>query len=78
MMCAFEGYKNLWRESLRCVVYVYNRTLTKSTNRTARKKAPYEMFTGSKSDLLNLQIFGTRVKVLGPPKYRNSKVGSKT
>lgn len=78
MMCTFDGYKKLWPEALRCVVYVYNRTLTKATNANECLKTPYEIITGDKPDLSNLRIFGTHVKVLKPKEYRKSKVGSKT
>lgn len=47
-------------------------------NREARNRTPYEVITGRKADLSNLRIFGTRVKVLRPPKYRKTKVGPKT
>lgn len=77
MMCRFDGYKKLWPEALRCVVYVYNRTLTKSTHPNERNKTPFELMTGNKPDVSNLRIFGTRVKVLKPRKYWRSKVDAK-
>lgn len=77
MMCTFESYKKLWPEAVRTVVYVRNRTLTKSTHRDVRDKTPYEVITGKKPDLSHLRIFGTRVKVLKPQSYRKSKVEPK-
>ena len=78
MVCSFEDYKKLWPEAVRCVVYVYNRTLTRATHKDVRDKTPYEIVTGNKPDLSNLRIFGTKVKVLKPKAYRKSKVDSKT
>ena len=78
MMCTCDEYKKLWPEAVQCVVYVYNRTLTKSTHKGVRTKTPYEVITGNKPDLSNLRIFGTKVKVLKPKSYRRSKVESKT
>jgi len=62
---------------VQCVVHVYNRTLTKSTHKDAEGKTPYELVTGEKPDLWNLLIFGSKVKVLRPDKYKGSKVESK-
>lgn len=77
MMCSLESYKKLWPEAIQCVVYVYNRTLTKSTHKEARGKTPYELVTGNKPDISNLRIFGSQVKVIKPKKYKGSKVGAK-
>jgi hypothetical protein len=41
-------------ESVGCVVYVLNRTLTKST----RNKTPYEWWTGSKPTVSHLRVLG--------------------
>lgn len=78
MVCKFDDYKKLWPEAVRCVVYVHNRTLTRSSNVNERGKTPYEIVTGTKPDLSNLRVFGTKVKVLKPKSYRKSKVESKT
>jgi len=67
----------LWPESVQCIVHVYNRTLTKSTNREARGKTPYEPVTGKKPDVSHLRIFGSKVKVLRLDKYKGRKVESK-
>ena len=39
-----------------------------------RGKTPYEIVTGTKPDLSNLQVFSTEVKVLKPKLYRKSKI----
>lgn len=78
MICSLEGYKSLWPEALRCAVYVYNRTLTRSTHKSERGRTPFEIVSGEKPDISNLRIFGTKVKVLKPKPYQGSKVESKT
>lgn len=78
MMCKFDGYKKLWTESVQCVVYVHNRTLTRSSHKDVQHMTPYEIMVGKKPNLSNLRIFGTKVKVLKPKKYRKSKVDAKT
>lgn len=77
MVCKFDKYKTLWPEAVRCVVYVHNRILTRSTHKDVREKTPYEILIGEKPDLSGLRIFGTKVKVLKPKAYRKSKVESR-
>lgn len=77
MMGGFDGHEMLWPEAIRCVVHVYNRTLTRSSHKDVRHKTPYEIITGSKPDLSNLRIFGSQVKVLMPDAYRGTKVQPK-
>lgn len=40
MICKFDDYKSLWPEAARCVVHVYNRTLTRATHKYERGKTP--------------------------------------
>ena len=63
MICKFDKYKSLWPEAVRCVVHVYNRTLTRSTHKNARGRTPYEILAGEIPDLSHLRIFGSKVKV---------------
>lgn len=76
-ICTLESYRSSWPEALRCVVYVYNRTLTRSTHKDARDKTPYQLITREKPDLSYLRSFGPHAKVLKPKKYREGKVESK-
>lgn len=69
--------QKLWPEAVQCVVHVYNKTLTKSTNKEARSNTPYELLTGKKPDISHLRIFGSKVKVLRPDNYKGAKVESK-
>ena len=78
MICKFDGYKKLWTEAVQCVAYVHNRTLTKSSHKDVRHMTPYEIIIKKKPDLSNLRMFGTKVKVLKPKKYRKGKMDSKT
>ena len=52
--------KNLWREALMHVVWVENRSATRSLDR----KTPYEMLYGKKPDLENLPTWGVKCWVL--------------
>lgn len=74
MVCTMPDYRKLWPEALRCVVHVYNRTLTNNSHKYVRYKTPYEILTGEKPDLCHIRIFGTKVKVLKLKKYRDGKV----
>lgn len=78
MICTFKNYRSLWPEAVRCVVYVHNRTLTRSSHPSVRDKTPFEILTGRKPDLSNLRVFGSKVKVLRPKPYRGSKFDPKT
>lgn len=78
MMCRFDGYMKLWTEAVKCGAYVHNRTLTRSSHKDVQHMTPYEIMIGKKPDLSNLRIFGTKVKVLKPKKYRGGKMDAKT
>lgn len=60
------------------MVYVYSRTLTKSSQPHERGKKLYEILTAEKPDISNFRVFDTKVKVLEPKLNRKSKVESKT
>lgn len=53
MMCTFDRYRKLRTEAVQCVVYAYNRTLTRSTHKEVRHMATYQVVTGKKLDLSN-------------------------
>ncbi len=63
--------------ALRCVLYVYNRTLTQSTYPDERCKTLYELITRTKPELSTVRIFRTHGKVLKPIPYQKSKVDAK-
>src|SRR6267154_1653534 len=54
--------KNLWREAIKHAVYMKNRTATCALD----GKTPYEMLYGKKPDLIDLQVWGTKVWVHDP------------
>ena len=58
--------------------YLNNRLLTKRTHKSLQGKTPYEIITGSKSDLSHIRIFGTKVKVAKTENYKRTKFDSKT
>ncbi len=66
----------MWPKALRWVAFVYNRTLTKSTQSDVRGMIPYELSTEMKPDLLSLRIFREPVKVLKPRLYQKGKVNA--
>jgi hypothetical protein len=53
-----------WGEAVNCEVYLLNRTLSKSTG----VKTPYELWTGKRSAVSHLRVFGcmAHVKVTQP------------
>ena len=60
------NHKKLWAEAVNAMVYVRNRSLTKSTHSNVKDNTPYELIFGTKPDLSNLRIFGSKVKVRKP------------
>ena len=59
MLCESRLPKFLWGEALNYAVYVKNRTYT----RALKDKTPYEVLTGKKPDISNLQVWGQKVWV---------------
>jgi len=51
--------ESLWGEVLNTVVYIHNRVPSKTVNKT-----PYELWTGKRSSIKHLHIWGCPVKAL--------------
>ena len=77
MLTGINDYQKLWSEAFLTVIYVHNRTLTDSTQKSLRGKTPYEIITGRKPDLSHLRVFGCKVKVQKPKRYMGGKFDSK-
>ena len=77
MVHKFDDYKKLWPEALQCMVHVHNRTSTRISHKDVRYKAPREILIGNKPDYSHIRIFGSKVKVDKPKKYRKSKMDPK-
>lgn len=65
--------EKLWPEAVRSVLYVNNRTVMDFSRRNFNVRSPYEIFSGEKPDLSNLQVFGTDVLVFKPRSDRDNK-----
>ena len=63
----------LWGEAINTLVYVLNRSSTKSL----QGKTPYEMWSGKKFKLSHLRIFCSIVHVKTPGTLGNLKIGAR-
>ena len=73
MNSSYPESEKLWPEAERCVLNVTNRTVMDCTRRNFNIKSPYEILSGEKPDLSNLQFFGTDVVVFKQSSSRENK-----
>lgn len=57
--------KHFWAEAIHMAAFLYNNSVNSSG-----KTTPHQLYTGKKSDLTNLKVFGTEVMVHVPDKMR--------